>query len=85
MARIKPGVSPVNTKHIVPTLIGNKVTRPVYSVYDVIGGPINPLIMLAFVPGSEALEYAPAPYLSVTLNAIAGDCEPATEADVFYQ
>jgi hypothetical protein len=85
MARVKPGVSPINTKHIVPTLAGTKVERPVYRVYDVIGGVINPTIMLAFVPGSEALAYTPAPYLAITLNALASDCEPSTEADVFYQ
>jgi len=88
--KVKNGETGKGTRHHIPTFIGGVgVTKPIYQVYHVSGLDVNKpseetkTVFLAYDGGKSPYTYAP--YLCMTLDALASDGEAVTAEDVFWK
>lgn len=87
--KLKKGINPVGTRHKVPTIVaGGTLTTPTYRVSDIVGDKQNQpsqgvLVVLAFDDVKPIYDHTP--FLTLSLNVLASDCEPVAEADVFWE
>lgn len=87
--KLKKSVNPVGTLHKVPTIVsGGTLTTPTYRVSDIVGDSKNQpsqgvLVVLAFDDVKPIYDYSP--FVTLSLNVMASDCEPVSEADVFWE
>ena len=88
--KLKPGASPLMTRHIVPTPVGKSFARPIYRVVHHTGIeshlPQSEIVLtLAFDGGPIQWGATFAPFITLPLSILASEVEPLTEADVFFE
>ena len=88
--KLKNGETGKGTRHHIPTYVpGVGVTKPIYQVYHVSGleqhvsSEETKTVFLAYDDLKSPYVYAP--YLCMTLDALASDGEAVTAEDVFWK
>jgi hypothetical protein len=94
--KLKPGASPLMTRHIVPTPVGKSFARPIYRVVHHTGIeshlPQSEIVLTLAYDGPRPSKWSLfpskdsfAPFITLPLSILASEVEPLTEADVFFE
>ena len=86
--RLKKEVNPIGTRHKIPTQTPTGISTPTYKVNRIIGDRMfvpsaDILVELAYVAEHRSQHHF-TPFLMLSLQTLASDGEPVSEADVFW-